>query len=814
MKIKQTMDSNKWRRMQIQYRQNLSHKAEILHQLWDEMSLDQDANKLEGLQRITHQLAGSGAIYGFTEISRLGQLLNIELKKLAANEPTNHIQALMHDLLFELENVKATSTQFDFALPIVSTADNSKLKIVFADDDHDLLEYHKEELDHAGFDVVAVSDIRLLAETVAQHQPLAAVCDMAFPEGNTAGADYLMQVRQQQGINFPVLFISAFDTFENRLAAVRAGSSHFLAKPISAKKLAQLLKSLLKQVENDPYRVMLIDDDTDVLRFYKQVLQTAGYKTFCCKKPEHALKQMLVYQPELVLIDLHMPSCHGLELGQIIRQHSELIDTPLVFMSADETIDEKLAAVRLAGDEFVNKPIAPWRLLMIVEARVKRSRLLRQQKRQLMNQPELVQHLDTLTALPTLWQLHKDIKILQQRAEPFYLLKLDLNKFHLVNDIYGHHTGDLLLQTVAWKLMQQLPVNDQLYRQNGDEFWILIHQSCLDTVNNIAESLLTKLTQNSGTLIAEFNLTASIGMSCPETYTESSDILIQQVNIALHQAKAKQGFQIQCFNPAMQSELSKRYELQQGIKQGLAKQNFYPVFQPILNTNRELFSVELLSRWQHPKQGDIKPDVFIPLLEEENLISQLTQYMLRAGLALLQQWRETLPKLKLNINFSASDFSNAELHTELKKLMHKYHLPTDALIIEITESILLEDSERLKKQLRLLKKAGFIIALDDFGTGYSALSYLDRYPVDILKVDRSFVNKLSDTKAKRLTLAIVHLAHELQLEITAEGVETQQQFELLFKENCHHFQGYYFSKPLSATELQGSPWFSKNTLKQ
>jgi len=802
------MDTNKWRAMQVKYRQNLSHKAERLKELWDAITPPANPTELEELQRISHQLAGSGAIYGFPEISRLAQSLHTHLKATHHGEFTNNAQALLHDLLLEIRNVEASPPKDTFAEKTTKIVQPKTLKIVFADDDADLLQYHLEELNSAGFEVIPLTDIRLLAETVEEHQPLAAVCDMAFPEGETAGADYLMQVRQQQGVNFPVLFISAFDTFENRLAAVRAGSSHFLAKPVSAKKLSELLNTLLQRTEQDPYRVMLIDDDPDVLQFYRQILQVAGYKVICCRRPEQALSLMLAQQPELVLIDLHMPACHGLELGQIIRQHSELIDTPLVFMSADETLDEKLAAVRLAGDEFINKPIATWRLLMIVEARVKRSRLLRQQKRQLMRQPELAQHLDTLTALPTLWQLHNDLKALQLKQQRFYLLKLDLNKFHLVNDLYGHQTGDLLLQTVAWKLMQQLQNIDQLYRQNGDEFWILLNTTTTEQAKKVAERLLVKLTQSTGTLISELNLTASIGMSYPETFTESSDLLIQQVNIALHQAKTQQGYQIQCFNSAMQSELSKRYQLQQGIKQALSQHAFYPVFQPIVNIKNELFSVELLSRWQHPQQGNISPDVFIPLLEEENLIPQLTHYMLRVGLTYLQQWRQTLPQLKLSMNFSAADFTNAELDIMLKKLLMDYNLAADALIIEITEGVLLENSERLNKQLRRLKTLGFTIALDDFGTGYSSLSYLDRYPVDILKIDRSFINKLDNNKAKRLTMAIIHLAHELQLDITAEGVETAEQLSILSAENCQHYQGYYFSKPLNAIELERSTWFT------
>lgn len=804
----QIMDSNKWRAMQVKYRQNLSHKAERLQKIYNSIPYECHSATLEELRQLCHQLAGSGAIYGFPEVSRLAQVLNHHIKSTdLASSSFLTIKLSLSELLLELEQVKATPTLPTEQFANSDVLPTKKHKVVIADDDADLLDFLCNTLEKAGYEVIAVQDIRVLADTVAQHNPLLLLCDMAFPEGDTAGAEFLMQVRQQQGVTFPVLFISAHDNFSNRLAAIRAGSSHFLAKPIDSDKLYQLLGSLHQKSAQDPYRVMLIDDDHDVLRFYRQTLSMAGYKVLCCQKPEHALELMLKHQPELVLIDLHMPGCHGLELGQIIRQHIELINTPLVFMSADESLDEKMAAVRLAGDEFVHKPIAPWRLLMIVEARVKRSRLLHQQKRELMRQPELMQHLDTLTALPTLWQLHKDIESMQRQKQSFYLLKLDLNKFHLVNDVYGHQTGNLLLQTVAWKLMQQLDAKDQLYRQNGDEFWLLLQNIPQAAAQRLAENLLISLTQSTGTLISELNLSASIGITRSDAFSESSELMMQQANIALHQAKEQHGYQIQFFNSAMQSDLSKRYQLQQSIKHALQQHEFYPVFQPIVTKDQQLYSVELLCRWQHKYQGQISPDVFIPMLEEEGLIQQLTWQMLKEGLKHLQTWRLQQPHLKLSVNFSASDFTNPELPSALMQLLAENQLPAQALILEITESVLLENSTRLNQQLRQLKMLGFAIALDDFGTGYSSLSYLDYYPVDILKIDRSFINKLDNAKAKRLTLAIIHLAHELQLEITAEGIETAEQLQLLCAENCQHFQGYFFSKPLAAADLLRSKWF-------
>ena len=781
-----TLSGNKWRVMQLQYRKNLLYKAEQLQQSWLEFSADGNEDALIQLQRLSHQLAGSGAIYGFPEVSQLAQQLNKLLHRdnISDNTAINIIQNALLSLVDELISDSTGETNTQSLVESFNQGASEKCKVVFVDDDTDLLQHHTKALTDAGYVVIPLQDIKQLAHTVRKEQPLAVICDMAFPEGETAGADYIQQVRQQQGAAFPVLFISAYDNFSNRLAAVRAGSSHYLAKPVSSEKLCQMLATLLQKPEQDPYRVMLIDDDNDVLRFYRQTLRLAGYQVYCCQQAKQALQLILRHQPELVLIDLHMPDCNGLELGQIIRQHTDLIDTPIVFMSADESVDEKLAAVRLAGDEFIHKPIAPWRLLMVVEARVKRSRLLRQQKRQLMRQPELMQQLDTLTALPTLKQL------------------LDLNKFHLVNDVYGHSTGDLLLQTAAWRLAQQLETTDKLYRQNGDEFWLLLHTDDTLSVNKLAEKLLLQLSQHTDELLKDINLTASIGICRPDNYTEQAETLLQQANIALHDAKKNSGYQIRHYNNTMQSEISRRYQLQQSLKPALQQKAFYPVYQPIVDHTAQLCSVELLARWQHPQLGFISPEVFIPLLEEEGLITFLTLQMLQQGISQLAHWRKTQPNLRLSINFSAPDIANPELVAQLTKVLAQHALPATALIIEITESILIEQSDVVMLQLCSLKQLGVSIALDDFGTGFSSLSYLDRYPVDILKIDRSFINKLGDTKARRLTLAIIHLAHELNLKITAEGVEHPQQLLLLQQEKCHYFQGYYFSKPLIAADIE------------
>ncbi|MCH8537222.1 MAG: EAL domain-containing protein [Alkalimonas sp.] len=807
-----------WQAMQQSYRINLMQKSEQLQHRWQEYIADNNVQARTELKRISHQLTGSGAIYGYQDITDSARQLMDLLYLPFQDELTQRIKE--HNAYNELLEVISKATQSHNTpgneLQVRSSHQPSnKQKILLIEQDNSTALQLKQSMQDANFQLIHRPASADLIDTIQQEQPVAIICDISLSHDQLTANQPWLACRHLPGKHPPLIFIANDDSFEARLAATRAGCSHFMHKPLDIPLLIQQLRKLLNISKNDPYRILLVDDDTDVLRFYRQALTMGGYKVYTANKAKQAFDLLYKIEPELIIIDVNMPDCNGLELGQIIRQNHELTDTPLLFMSADNHTDEKMAALNLAGDDFIQKPIAPWRLLMTVEARVKRSRMLKQQKRAVIQRPELVQHIDTLTALPTLWQLKRDLSAKLKHQQPFCLMKIDLDQFHLINDVYGRTTGDLLLQTIAWQLAQLLKDDDRLYRESGDEFWLLcLHINSLDLAAQFAEQMLLRLEHLSSNFDVTIHFSASVGLCLVSDSRKQIDDVLQHTNTALYEAKKKAGHQYRFYDPEQQHKIDLRMQLTHSIRQAITKRQFSCAFQPILTADKQLASFEILARWQHNELGTISPAQFVPLLEEQGLISYLTQQMLDIGLKQLQLWRQYYPDLQLNVNFSAQDLVDPELCHKLTEQMKKLQLPNCCLIVEITESILIQAGSGAIEQLNHIASHGFSIALDDFGTGYSSLSYLDKFPVTKLKIDRSFVQRIDNAQQDKLLPAIIHLAQDLGLEITAEGVETQTQLNYLSAAGCQRFQGYLFSKPLTAESIAKTAWFQSAQLEE
>lgn len=804
---------SKWQAMQQSYRVNLRQKGERLQHYWQQYIANNNLEARIEVKRLSHQLTGSGAIYGYQDITDTARQL-MDLLYLPFNdELTQRINE--HNAFTELlERLKETyqSLEQNGTSPAIepSLFDSIQQKVLLIEQDSSSTSQLHQSIRDSGFHLIRLADMADLVHTIQHEQPAAIICDLSFITVKNNTTESWLASRKHPGKHIPLILIAGDNDFDARLAATRAGCNHFMHKPLDVPQLINHLKKLLNVGKNDPYRILLVDDDADVLRFYRQALSMGGYKVYTASKAKQAFDLLYKIDPELVIIDVNMPDCSGLELGQIIRQNHELSDTPLMFMSADSHTDEKMAAVNLAGDEFIQKPIAPWRLLMTVEARVKRSRLLKQQKRAVIQRPELVQHIDTLTALPTLWQLKRDLTDKLKQQLPFCLIKMDLDQFHLINDVYGHATGDLVLQTIAWQLAQLLKEDDRLYRENGDEFWLLCQNiNTLELAAQYTEQMLLRLEHTSTNFDVSIHFSASVGLCLVADANKQVEEIMQHTSTALYEAKKKAGHQYRFYDPEQQHKIDLRMQLTHTIRQAITQRQFSCAYQAILSEKKQVISFEVLARWHHQELGVISPAQFIPILEEQGLISFLTQQILDTGLAQLKVWRQQHPNLQLNVNFSAQDLMDPELTNKLLKHMKQHQLPHSCLIIEITESILIQAGSSAIDQLNHIADHGFSIALDDFGTGYSSLSYLDKFPVTKLKIDRSFVQRIDDSQQDKLVLAIIHLAQDLGLETTAEGVETKHQFDYLKASGCQRFQGYFFSKPLAADDITKTTWFKE-----
>jgi len=811
--------SSQWQILRSKYIQGLTLRASQLKTSWQQCQTTRSRAALEELSAQAHRLVGSGEAYGFPDISAAARALEVEIKHLLSlPKPDPAGLRWLFDALYEcLLKCSHQASASPHAAEEAEPIDTSVLPcVVLAEDDPDFGQELVRLLTGNGFRVQWIEQIQELADTVQRLQPVAAIIDMIFPEGRFAGAEFTQQLRRLPGPPLPVIFMSGCDDFDVRLASVRAGGSHFFSKPLKSEQLIQTLRALVGIEEPEPHRVLLIDDDHALLDLYSEVLSDAGFKVYCADHATKALDQLTQHDPELVLLDLNMPDCNGLELGQIIRQHQHFASTPILFMSTETNPDVQLACARLAGDEFITKPIEPWRLLMAVESRVKRSRLLRREHQRRDKPLPLQADHDILTALPNLFRLRTELERSlphSTEAPPLALMKLDLDDFHQINDLYGHLTGDRLIQRLAWSISHQVPSNGLLFRDSGDEFWILLQQARdITLVSQTAEAILKVVQQTYQIDGKALTMSASIGIALAPHDGDTADALLKAADTALFHSKRRSGGTYCYFASQMQEDLLRQFTVEQELRQAIAKQQFIVYYQPIADVvSGKLMGFEALARWEHPQRGILGPGEFIGIVETRGMARELTRYILQSALNCLQSWRRHLPDLFVSVNMTAADAQGAGLVSDIRQLLQTSQISPDGLVLELTESVLISDWETGGANLQALSDLGVRLAIDDFGTGYSSLSYLNRFPVDKLKIDRSFVNNWSHWQDDRLIRAIIHLGCNLDLCVVAEGVEHPEQLNFLRALGCQEFQGYLISTPQPEHEIEKASWFKNGS---
>ncbi|GAB3269265.1 putative bifunctional diguanylate cyclase/phosphodiesterase [Kineosporia babensis] len=387
-------------------------------------------------------------------------------------------------------------------------------------------------------------------------------------------------------------------------------------------------------------------------------------------------------------------------------------------------------------------------------------------------------------------------------AETVGVLFLDLDGFKEVNDSLGHATGDALLIDVARRLTSSLRPGDTIARLGGDEFAILVEgaatgEEFLGAAARIRQALEAAVVIDG----RELFIRASIGIASAEVGTIGADQLIRNADLAMYRAKERQDGEPALYDPTMHSSLVERLALEAELRKAVAEEQLQVHYQPTYALDSgELTGVEALVRWPHAERGMVPPDVFIPLAEQTGLIHDLGQFVLRQACFQGQEWARLSPGtvLSIGVNVSGKQLQRHDFAAEVSRALHESGLPATSLVLEMTESVLMNDTDSTLRTLQALKAMGVRIAIDDFGTGYSSLSYLHRFPVDILKIDRSFVERLSGSGTgdeDSLVQSIVQLGRTLDLETIAEGIEEHSQLLALRRLGCTMAQGYHFGRP-------------------
>ncbi len=419
-------------------------------------------------------------------------------------------------------------------------------------------------------------------------------------------------------------------------------------------------------------------------------------------------------------------------------------------------------------------------------------------------------HHDALTALPNRAlfsdRLNHALAQMREVDDNLAVLFLDLDRFKIINDTLGHGIGDEVLRVLAERLKDCVREGDTIARLGGDEFAILIQG--IKTANHaapIAQKILDSLVQPFELDDRELYITTSIGISLAPMDGDDAQSLLKHADIAMYRAKDLGRNTYQFYSQSMSDAALERLTLETDLRHALEREEFRLYYQPQVNLNSgEITGIEALLRWQHPELGLVEPVEFIPILEETGLIVQVGEWVLRSACIQAKRWQKLYESpLRVAVNLSGRQFSGHELSATLRNILHEAQLDPHLLEVEITESTVMRDDRRTMEVFNTLSELGVGIAIDDFGTGYSSLGYLKRFPIDTLKIDRSFIRDIStDPDDAAIVSAIIALADSLNLRVIAEGVETEAQNAFLCDQGCQTIQGYLFSRPMPADQLE------------
>ncbi len=466
--------------------------------------------------------------------------------------------------------------------------------------------------------------------------------------------------------------------------------------------------------------------------------------------------------------------------------------------------DERQRVIEIHGTNMDSEPAIGGRLLTLRDT-TDRKGIEEQLKRMAFHDPL------TLLANRSMFRdrVEHAVAVSKRNGRGVAVLFVDLDNFKRINDSFGHAIGDRVLQRCAQRLVKSTRNGDTVARLGGDEFAVLLENlTAKEQVIEIASRVVESLQESLDLPGADMRVAASVGVafSAPEDGVEE---LMRNADVAMYSAKAQGKGRFTVYEPSMQRVVSKRQEMEAEISQAINEGQFLLHYQPIVELKSGyMLGVEALIRWRHPKRGTIAPAEFIPVAEETGQIVPLGRWVLAQACREVKVWQARLPQgrqVRVGVNVSAVQLAKSDICADVQKALNISDIDPGCLVIELTESVLMQNSEDVLATLTQLKKLGVRIAIDDFGTGYSSLSYLHRFPIDILKIDRSFVEQLGTIdEGAGLAKSIITLGGTLGLEVVAEGIELEQQQRELIELGCVGGQGYYYSRPALLHELEYS----------
>ncbi len=562
--------------------------------------------------------------------------------------------------------------------------------------------------------------------------------------------------------------------------------------------------------------VLIIDDDPALRRSIVAYLQDSGYQVHEADGGHEGLQLFAKIKPDLVLTDLMMPELDGLGVVTAIRQTSP--DTPVVIISGNGSVSYAIETVRQGAWDYITKPIHDFTALeqvidkvneRVTEINAQRNREA-ELERSVTDSALKLQQLrscDPLTGLPMRQQLRELFDAFVRRGDlphDLFVILLDLDNLKSINKTFGHEYGDLLLVDTAHRLRQHESATVTVGRLGADQFVILL-TGCSE-VHGCIQELRQVLARPFRLLDEELFITACLGIAAFPHDGESLDSLLQHANAALSQAKLLGSDKYAFYSSGLSERLRERMSRETSLHRALERNEFFLDYQPKVTAGSwRICGVEALLRWKpHHQQAVVQPNDFIPILEESGLIIEVGRWVLETACRQLMAWQQPNDApLQLSVNISAVQFHAGDLPELVESVIVATGIEPERLCLELTESVVMQDSELAMATLQRLRQLGVMLSIDDFGTGFASLNYLQRMQLNELKIDRSFVKHLpNDKNAMAIINSVLSLAESLSLTVVAEGVETSEQASFLADLGCHQLQGFYFSRPLTPHGIQ------------
>ena len=793
--------------LRAQYADKLPGNIRHIQSLWDNLLyVKWDDKAFLLFRRLVHNLAGTSATHGYNEIGSLALGLDQQLELLQKTDtpPSERERSQVTGCLQRIAEMLETSHNLEAldaganltVAPSIQVQQSTR--VLMLEDDADHAAIVKLYLEQHGCDVQVVEDSEALQAATDKQTPDVLLLDIMLPGHPTGGIEVLADARKSDSDDTPVLFMSARGDLEARLAAVRAGGSGYFTKPIDLQGLAKKIESL-RDAANTQYRVLIIDDDANLASYHALVLQNAGMMTRELTNPLQLLHVLNEFRPDLVLIDLYMPECHGGELAQVIRQDSTVTDLPILYISGEQDAARQNAALGQGGDAFLVKPVASNELIDAVANRVKRARWLKQRLQYLGNQDHQTGLINQHALLS---RLETAINELAGAEVAAALLFIEIDQFRVLRDQSGITAADQLITHVAGVISSEMGPTEQIARLGEASFVVLMPgvsaATALAVSNRLRKTIASRIYRGRSRSIP---LTVSIGVAPLSENYQHGDEWLSSAAIACDIARSSGNDKSYLHQPVSdrQSEQEENDRCADLLRSALDSDALHCVYQPIASLQGDAVETYDLMVRMHDSNGrEVLPVRFLPVAEQQGLSTAVDRWVTHHAVRVLAERYGAGYKTVFFVKLSAATFADLSFTNWLKKQLDHSGLPADALVFEFAENCVsaqLDNADRLCSELRSL---GCSIALEHFGSSLGSIQLMEQLTLDFVKIDGSFIHDLVNNHANQDSIReVLKPAKDKGISVIASFVEDASSLSILWQCGVQLIQGNFLQEPSS-----------------